>query len=74
MPRKSVVEPIYNQYKFQIDTIVSLMDYNYNKATKIIEWLYGGRAETWRKMLRSKKVKEKVPPEIKEFFKKFKTK
>ena len=74
MTRKAVLDPIYNQYKIQIDTILKLMNHNYHKTSKIIEWLYGGSAESWRKFLRTKKKTATIPPEIEELFKKLKAK
>jgi len=68
---KGSVEAIYSQYKKQIEYITEIMDYNYNKAAKIIEWLYGGSSERWRKVLAAEK-KQKPPKEVQEFLKKFK--
>jgi len=75
MPRKAVTQPIYSQYKRQIDGIVELVNYNYTKAAKIVSWLYGGgSAEHWRKVLSSKKKTGMIPHEIKELLGKLEAK
>ena len=68
---KSTVEPIYEQFKTQIDVILQIMDFSYRKTAKIVSWLYGGSDETWRKFLASQKP-SKVPKEVEELLKKFK--
>lgn len=68
---KSTVEPIYEQFKTQIDVILQIMDFSYRKTAKIVSWLYGGSDETWRKFLASQKP-SKIPKEVEELLKKFK--
>lgn len=72
--KKTSIEPIYDQYKSQIDGIVELTDFNYTKAAKIVAWLYGGSSERWRKVLTSKKSTPAIPREIKELLGKLETK
>ncbi len=71
--KKVAIEPIYQQYKSQIDAIVAEFEGSYRKSAVVIAWLYGGTSEGWRKFLPDKQ-RESMPKEVKEFFSKFKEK
>jgi len=65
---KTPLEPIYEKYKIQIDTVVEEVGQSYNKAAIIVAWLYGGSPESWRKFL-PKQKSHTTPKEVKGFFK-----
>ena len=58
----------------QVDTILTLMENNYSAAARIVEWLYGGSSETWRKILAKGKKKKTIPSEVKELLAKLRGK
>jgi len=49
------------------------MDNNCSAAARVVEWLYGGSSETWRKFL-AKKAKKAIPSEVKELLAKIRGK
>lgn len=67
------MEEIYRQRTTQIDAILNLMDNNCSAAARVVEWLYGGSSETWRKFL-AKKAKKAIPSEVKELLAKIRGK
>jgi hypothetical protein len=66
MPRKRLIEVIYTKHKSQIDTISSLMGTG-AKAAKVVDWLYGGSWESWRKFFAKSKSRKGMPKEVREF-------
>jgi len=74
MTRRKDVEEIYRQHMMQVDTILTLMENNYSAAARIVEWLYGGSSETWRKILAKGKKKKTIPSEVKELLAKLRGK
>jgi hypothetical protein len=69
MPRKRLIEEIYTKHKPQIDTISALMGTD-AKAAKVVDWLYGGSWESWRKFFAKSKAKKGIPKEVREFLSK----